>query len=73
MFTNGGAAVAILAFVGNAWAKGIVSDTLTSIAAALASFSFGVLSAAFAAGVAYLVQRSFLEGFGRDSRCDVTP
>ena len=62
MLINGGAAVAVLAFVGTAWGSGMPPEIFTQIAKALGSFAFGVLSAAFGAGTAYLVQRAFVEG-----------
>jgi hypothetical protein len=63
MLTNGGAAVAMLAFVGNAWGKGMAALPLLTIAGAMAWFSSGVLATAVTSGLAYLTQRSFLQGF----------
>ncbi len=57
MLINGGAAVAILAFMGNTWRKG---NATTSPTESLWFFTGGIITAAFAAGVAYLAQHGFV-------------
>lgn len=65
LLINGGAAIAILAFLGNEAAKnGSAADTLAAVRAlapALNSFVVGVFAAGFTAGFAYLSQVIFLE------------
>ncbi len=55
---NGGAAIAILALIGNTWSKNSLS---TDLAKSLLFFSFGVLLAAIGTGVSYLTQYRFLQ------------
>lgn len=62
---NGGAAVALLAFIGNIWAKGIVPEAVSSITSAIICFSAGVLAAAFATGTTYLTQYCYSEDHDR--------
>ena len=57
MLINGGAAVAILAFMGNIWSKGNVTTGLTEC---LWFFTGGIITAAFGAGTAYLAQHGFV-------------
>ena len=56
MLINGGAAVAILALMGNIWGK--VSDPLSfhHLIKSASMFAFGVLTAAIAVGFSYLTQ-----------------
>lgn len=42
MLTNGGAAIALLAFIGSIWSKGLDSRSLQLLSASLAFFSSGV-------------------------------
>lgn len=56
ILTNGGAAVALLAFIGTIWEKGISPDTAKYLTWALGSFSSGVLVTVVAIGFAYLTQ-----------------
>ena len=62
MLINGGAAVAILGFLSNAWAKGTPSAVLRTLPNALLLFTAGVLVAALASGFAYLSQQAFTSG-----------
>jgi hypothetical protein len=57
---NGGAAVALLAFIGNIYSKSQAAVSIPKgITTALAAFSFAVLLAGIATGMAYLTQRDF--------------
>jgi hypothetical protein len=57
---NGGAAVALLAFIGNIYSKSQAAVSIPKgLTTALAAFSFAVLLAGIAAGIAYLAQREF--------------
>ena len=56
MVINGGAAIAILAFIGNLWSRSFPQDALAPLANAMAAFPFGALAAAAAAGVTYACQ-----------------
>lgn len=67
MLINGGAAVAVLAFLGNAWTKEIPRHVLTGAAYGLSLFVWGVLSAATAVGFTYLSQAGFGDEFGMHS------
>ena len=65
MLINGGAAVALLAFIGNIWVKGVNSDAVDSLTNGIALFTFGVLAAALGTGGSYLTQYFYNEGFQR--------
>ncbi len=54
---NGGAAIAILALMGNTWSE---SSITTDLAGSLLLFSIGVFMAAISTGVLYLTQYLFL-------------
>jgi hypothetical protein len=58
MFINGGAAVALLAVLGNLISKGDKSFAVT-LSGAILPFSLGVLFAAMANGAAYFSQRAY--------------
>jgi len=51
---NGGAAVALLAFLGNIWAKDPSLEVVISIASAISLFSIGVLVGALGSGMVYV-------------------
>lgn len=53
---NGGATAALLAFIGNIWAKGISPVAVTPLTSAIAYFSFGVLAAAVGTASSYFTQ-----------------
>lgn len=59
MLINGGAAVAILGFLSNAWTKGVPPSVLQALPASLLLFGGGVLGGALASGVTYLSQEAF--------------
>lgn len=61
MLINGGAAIALLAFVGTIWSKKSAEAAAGSLACALASFSFGVLVAAVACAFAYCAQHFYAD------------
>lgn len=66
MLINGGAAIAILAFIGNFVGQeniniNAIKSTLPGLSNALSEFSFGVMSATLASFLAYLCQLLFLE------------
>ncbi len=56
MLINGGGAVALLAFIGNIWVKGIADNAVASITFSIAFFSFGVLAASIGSGTTYVAQ-----------------
>lgn len=68
LLINGGAAVALLAFIGSVWASDNAAKTLPEISLALLWYVSGVLSAATAAGFTYLSQAGFGHEFGKISR-----
>lgn len=68
LLINGGAAVALLAFVGKLWSSGAVDPALGGISAGLIQYVWGVLSAAVAAGATYFSQAGYAGEFGRASR-----
>lgn len=53
---NGGASVALLAFIGNIWTKGTLQEAVDSLTLSIGLFAGGVLAAAIASGNAYLAQ-----------------
>ena len=69
LLVNGGAAVALLAFIGGAWSSNKIAGALPDISAALLLYVFGVIAAAVAAGVTYLSQAGYGNEFGKASRC----
>ncbi|MDP1573204.1 MAG: hypothetical protein Q8K35_07550 [Thiobacillus sp.] len=68
LLINGGAAVALLAFIGSIWTSSNAEKALTEISLALLLYVFGVLSAATAAGLTYFSQAGFGHEFGKASR-----
>ena len=57
MLINGGAAVAVLAFMGSIWEPGIVSNDLPNLLAHVTmAFSIGLLAAALGVMVLFLIQ-----------------
>lgn len=67
LLINGGAAVAVLAFLGNAWSKGIPHQVLVGASYGLSLFVWGVLAASTATGATYLSQAGFGNEFGKHS------
>lgn len=65
LLVNGGAAVALLAFIGNIWSKTQPLAVAKGLTLSLLLFGSGVLAAAVAAGVTYLTQVAF----EREWRC----
>ncbi len=65
MLINGGAAVALLAFIGNIWTKGISPESVGSLTSAIAFFAFGVLVAVFGTVGSYFTQYCYHESFQR--------
>lgn len=53
---NGGAAVAMLALIGNIWAKGAEQATVDSLSRSIGYFASGVLAASVASGGTYISQ-----------------
>lgn len=53
---NGGAAVALLAFIGNIWTRGIVPTAVIPLTNALYYFTEGTVSAAVGVGLTYFTQ-----------------
>lgn len=56
---NGGAAVALLAFIGNVWGKEIGKDILVPLADSMRHFTYGVLMAAMGGGATYCCQHLY--------------
>ncbi len=65
LLINGGAAIAILAFIGKIWSQD--NDIPACISISLACYVFGVLSAASASGFTYLSQAGYGKEFGKYS------
>lgn len=61
VFANGGAVVALLTFVGQAWSKneGLAAIVITCLKPGLLMFVFGTIFGIAAQGMAYLSQLSF--------------
>jgi hypothetical protein len=53
---NGGAAVALLAFIGSLWSSSPSIKVVESLSSSMQFFVFGVLSSAIATGIVYLAQ-----------------
>ena len=62
---NGGAAVALLAFIGNIWSKEIAQAAVSHLTSAIAYFSFGVLAAAVGTASSYFTQYYYSENYQR--------
>ena len=67
LLINGGAAIALLALVGQVWSSNDGKLALGSLATALLYYVFGVLSAAVAAGTTYISQAGYAGEFGSAS------
>ena len=59
MLINGGAAIALLAFIGTIWSSESDPETVQSLAWSLAMFCFGVLAGATACAGAYFAQYGY--------------
>lgn len=68
LLINGGAAVALLAFIGRIWGNAETQHTIEALATALVCFVFGVLSAAMASGATYFSQAGYADEFGHLTR-----
>ena len=64
LLINGGAAVAVLAFLGRLFTGESVSISIGSLSLALLQFVWGVLAAAIAAGATYFSQAGYAGEFG---------
>jgi len=62
---NGGAAAALLAFIGNIWSKGVTPTGVAPLTSAIAYFSFGVLAAAIGTASSYFAQYYYGESYQR--------
>lgn len=67
LLINGGAAVAMLAFIGGIWPHNSSSPVIGSLAFALVFYVFGVLAAAVASGATYFSQAGYGQEFGSAS------
>lgn len=67
LLINGGAAVALLAFIGKIWGQVDTQPVLGVLSVALNCYVFGVLSAAMACGATYFSQAGYSDEFGRAS------
>jgi hypothetical protein len=69
MIINGGAAIALLAFLGNVWNKDSSPDVLSSILGSLLIFCIGVLCSGVCSGFTYLAQYCYATSeLGSDSK-----
>jgi hypothetical protein len=59
LLINGGAAVALLAFIGNIWTKMQGPAVVNALISSLISFGGGVLLGAIATGITYLTQATY--------------
>jgi len=60
---NGGAAIALLAFIGNIWSIEIDKHTVGSLVLSVSQFAYGALAAATGAGLRYLSQDFYAQSF----------
>ena len=67
LLINGAAAIAVLAFLGNAWTKEFPRQVLVDASYGLSLFVWGVLAAATALGATYLSQAGYGNEFGKHS------
>ncbi len=67
LIINGAAAIAVLAFLGNAWTKEFPRHILLEVSYGLSLFVWGVLTAATALGATYLSQAGYGNEFGKYS------
>ena len=58
---NGGAAAAILAFIGNVWSVSISATTASGLTNSILLFGFGLLSASLGTAFTYLTQYCYME------------
>ena len=68
LLINGGAAAAVLAFIGGIWSLEKSQTTIHAISGALFLYVMGVLSAALAAGATYFAQAGYGGEFGKASQ-----
>jgi len=61
LLINGGAAVAMLAFVGSVWEESLALCTVIYLLVAMGLFVVGVLLGAIASGLTYLAQRAYAQ------------
>lgn len=64
LLINGGASVAMLAFIGRIWGSTGAQPTVDALTVSLLSYVFGVLSSAMAAGATYFSQAGYAGEFG---------
>ena len=64
LIINGGAAVALLAFIGNILARGVSKSLASDYSLPLAYYAFGVLVGSLAMGGSYITQYSYVH-FGQ--------
>lgn len=62
---NGGAAVALLAFMGNIWVKNTAPAVTSLLTKSIACFACGVLTGAFSAATTYLTQWLYSTSWNR--------
>ncbi len=62
ILVNGGAAVALLAFIGNIWNKQTDVYVVEKLLVSMALFALGNLTGAVASGFTYLAQRKYADG-----------
>ena len=58
---NGGAAAAMLAFIGNIWGGSLAQDVMVSLTNSIILFCFGVASGALGTGFTYITQYGYAE------------
>lgn len=64
LLINGGAAVALLAFIGKIWGNAESVETIDALASSLICFVIGVLSTAMAGAATYFSQAGYASQFG---------
>lgn len=65
MVINGGAAAALLAFIGKIWNEGSIVQVTNALTHSILWFCSGLLIASFASGSTYLSQYSYLKGWDK--------
>jgi len=65
MLINGGAGVALLAFIGHVWEKALTPASVRGLTWSLVLFMAGVLASAMAAGTTYLSQAFYANDWAR--------
>ena len=62
---NGGAAVALMAFIGKIWGTELAVPAVEALTAAVLLFAFGVLASALGTGSTYVTQFSYMRDWNK--------